>query len=107
MAKRYKDVYHDADTNKLYGSLDSAINYLQKVRKEHPDWQLHEFWSGYEDMTMTFYESRLETDDEYESRLKQEAHQERLAKQEQDRKAALEKDRKEYEKLRRKLGYMR
>lgn len=57
------------DTDKLYGSLDTAIKYLQSVKKTHPQASLDEHWTGYEDMQMRFVWSEIETDDEHLSKL--------------------------------------
>lgn len=63
----------DADTYRLYGNLKDAADYLLEVAEQHPDAQLDEYWTGYEEMYMTFVWMRFETDEEVASRKQQEA----------------------------------
>jgi hypothetical protein len=64
------------DTEKLYASLPEAIAYLQQIAAQHsdkPDLHIDEHWTGYEDMELRFAYNRLETDEEFKSRLEIEA----------------------------------
>ena len=65
-------IREDADTDRLYGSLDNAIKYLGEVRKKLPTANLEEHWHGYEDMTMVFSYVRVETSQEYNQRMRSE-----------------------------------
>lgn len=89
------------DVDKLYDSLDTAIEYLQEVKKDHPDACLDEHWTGYEDMTLRFVWMSEETDDEYFSRVEREEYRERLEKEMEDSDRRKEKTRiaKEMKKL--------
>jgi hypothetical protein len=66
------------DTDRLYGTLDQAIAYLNEVKAAHPDHtlQLSEEWTGYEDMHMEFttfiWETQLEANLRAEEEIRQE-----------------------------------
>jgi hypothetical protein len=112
MAKKIKnerklvEVEVDCETNRLYGSLDGAIAYLQEIKEQYKDTNivLDENWTGYEDMQMRFVYTRLENDEEYEARIAQEkrlaAAHEYMRKAEEHRKKDLE----ELNRLKSKLG---
>lgn len=83
-----------ADTNRLYGTLDDAIAYLQEVKATHPNASLSEYWYGYEDMAMVFEWEDIETDQEFDRRqstLKMIEEVEREKREEEDRKREYEK----------------
>ena len=71
-----QDIYN-ADTSRLYGTLDEAIQYLKELKIKHPNASLGEHWTGYEDMTFSYFVEREETDQEFEIRVKQ--HKAKLA----------------------------
>lgn len=88
------------DTDKLYGPLSQAIDYLKTIQKTHPQASLDEHWTGYEDMYMRFAWSEEETDQEYLKNLqsclwdrkrKEEKHNQEIADK-QKRIAKLEKE---------------
>lgn len=84
----------DADTGRLYGTLDDAITYLQEVKEAHQNASLSENWTGYEDMEMVFEWEGIETDQEFDSRqsiLKRVEDTERKQREEDDRKREYEK----------------
>ena len=82
------------NTDRLYGSLDDAVKYLKEIKEKQPNAQLHENWTGYEDMEMTFIYSRLETDEEFAESVK--VGKEKKA--EEQRRAAQYKKKKELDK---------
>jgi phosphohistidine phosphatase SixA len=91
--------YIDCDTDRLYSDdLNDTIKYLKGIKEKHPTVSLYEHWTGYEDMTMTFIGSREETDEEFNSRLKQE---------ESDRQYKAEQLKKEKEKEARRNEYLK
>lgn len=90
-------VIRPVDTERLYGPIPVAIKYMQEIQAEfghHKDLTLLENWTGYEDMEMSFSFSRLETDEEFTSRLEQE----RKVREEQDRKRQVENLKKDKQK---------
>lgn len=97
----------DCDTEFLYGSLDTAIKYLTKIREENPgkDISLYEHWTGYEDMDMVFMYTSPETDDEYKSRLAAEARHRRELAAESKAKKARANAQKEFNRLKNKYNF--
>ena len=93
----------DCDTNRLYGSLDKAIEYLQEVKEKHPTAELDEHWYGYEDMLMRFVYFSPETDEEYSHRLEVEAMVKKNIEKERVRREKVKALTKEKKKLERKL----
>lgn len=87
--KQWVTVRVDANTERLYGSLDDAILYLSEVREQYRGFaiSLDEHWTGYEDMEMTLVYQREETDQEFAHRLRAEEDV-RLRAQEKQRKDA-------------------
>lgn len=96
----------DCDTERLYGPIPGAIKYLQEIANQFPgiDITLYENWTGYEDMSMIFLYSRLETDEEFNVRLEQEAYAAKLAAEKNQRDAVRREKEKQFEQLRRELG---
>lgn len=95
----------DADTQRLYGTLDDAISYLQEMKAKLPaDASLEEHWTGYEDMELRFVWYREETDVEYLDRMsaEEERRREEIRKKEEDRQKA--ERRKAWEELNREFG---
>jgi Skp family chaperone for outer membrane proteins len=70
--------YIACDTDRLYGTLDQAIAYLNEVKAAHPNHtlQLSEAWDGYEDMHMEFTAFIRETQPEANLRAEEEIRQE-------------------------------
>lgn len=102
--KKIVEQYLTCDTDRLYGSLSEAIKYLQEVYKEHPEATLYENWTGYEDMSMVFSFSRLETDEEYALRIEREEMVRKNREKEKAREEQRKKDLAELTRLKRKLG---
>lgn len=94
----------NCDTARLYGSLSNAIDYLKEIQVKYPDASLHEHWTGYEDMTMSFLHTRPETDKEMEIRIQREEYDRKIQQQEDQRKKQRQEDFKKLEALKRKLG---
>ena len=74
------------NTDRLYGPIDEAIEYLKEVKARHPEAQLDEHWTGYEDMEIRFVWFGLETDQEYYSRRSLEREKSQREEQERLRK---------------------
>jgi hypothetical protein len=102
--RKYRERQVSCDTDRLYGPIPGAIEYLTGIHANHPLATLKEQWDGYEDMRMVFAWWEPETDDEFESRLRAEA----LAREFSERRArdAAEKEaaRKQIAALQRKHG---
>lgn len=82
----------------LYQNLDEAIQYLieLKERLSQDGWkQLSLYNEGYESGTLVLHGYRPETDEERENRVQRE---------EETRHSQLKRDRKEFERLKKKLG---
>lgn len=95
----------DADTGRLYGPIDGAIQYLKDMKAKYGSGvSLDEHWSGYEDMDMVFVFTREETDAEMNRRIGIEKERERMAAEEAKRVKARKADMAELERLKRKLG---
>lgn len=100
--------YIRADCDLLYANtLKETIDYLNSVIKQYPDKNisLTENWLGYEDMEMSFIYDDIESDEEYESRIKHLEYLEKKAEEDKIKKIQREKDVAEYNRLRAKLGY--
>lgn len=69
MNKLKIEVEMRVDVDRLYGSFDTAIKYLQEMKVKYPKGNLFESWSGYEDMEMKISYLRLETDEEFQQRV--------------------------------------
>jgi hypothetical protein len=83
----------DCDTDKLYGRLDVAIQYLKDIQAQYPDAELEEKWTGYETMYMRFVYITPETDEEYQRRLYFALHEQKRMRKDRDernRKRAIE-----------------
>ena len=93
----------DCDTDRLYGSLGKAIEYLQEVKEKHPTAELEEHWYGYEDMLIRFVYFSPETDEEYSRRLEREAMVKRNIEKERVRREKVKALTDEKKKLERKL----
>ena len=78
------------DVNRLYGPLDVSVTYLQEVRTEHPEAQLDENWTGYEDMEMRFVYYKPMNDEAYLTHLR--LNLESLKRLKEDAKKAAEKE---------------
>lgn len=94
----------DADRERLYGPILEAIAYLREVHAQHPNAELDEHWTGYEDMDMTFVWHRQETDDEFQARQKQIAEEDRRAELQQREAETKSHRRKQWERLKREFG---
>jgi hypothetical protein len=69
--RRTVEVEVDCDTQRLYGSIDEAIAYMNEIRDQYRGTNigLDEKWTGYEDMHMRFAYTREENDAEYARRM--------------------------------------
>ena len=94
----------DADTDRLFGNLNGAISYLEDIRSRYPDAELDENRTGYESHLVFVY-SRLETDEEYQSRQDDEDRMRERAEEQRAREKAHAEKVKEYQRLGRELGY--
>jgi hypothetical protein len=100
-------VREDCDTDRLYGSIDDAISYLTEMRDKFRGcdrFGLEEHWTGYEDMEMVFSYTREENDEEFARRLADEELRRRVAAEERKRREDREKDLKEFNRLKSRLG---
>ena len=101
------EVEVDCDTERLYGPIEGAITYLLEMRQLHgheTGFGLQEKWTGYEDMHMAFTYSRIETDEEYDERLREE-ERERKWEEERRREKQKAQDRKQFDSLRNRYGW--
>lgn len=95
----------DCDTNRLYGTIDEAIDYLKEMKRLHgATISLDEKWYGYEDMSLMFVIPRDETDEEYKNRWDKIRYSDEYEKQKRESDAAKEKRRVQYQKLRAEFG---
>lgn len=102
------EVEVECDTERLYGSIEDAITYLLEMRQLHgheTGFGLQEKWTGYEDMHMAFTYSRIETDEEYDERLREEERERKWEEAQKLKEKERERDREEYERLRRRHGF--
>lgn len=104
MVKRIIIRRDDVDTVKLYGPLKEAGLYLLELAEKYPDGSLDEHWTGYEDMEMTILFTSEETDDEERHRIAAEKYAKEREEREKNLKKSREKDLKEYNRLKNKLG---
>lgn len=105
-ARKMLEVELDLDTNKLYDDLPKAIAYLQQIASQHsdkPDLHIEEKWIGYEDMYLRFTYHRLETDEEYNSRMEIEEAEARRHSEMLREAARKKKIQEEIERLKRQL----
>ena len=95
----------DADSDKLYGPIELAIAYLQKIATTNPGATLSERWDGYEDMHLVFKYTELETPEEVKARI--DAHAQKVEREKEAAKKAIERAEKiaQLNKLKRELGF--
>lgn len=107
--KQTVEVAIECDTDRLYGSLGTAIKYLQEIRDKHKGKGiiLDEHWFGYEDMELRFLYYRDETDAELNDRIEQERSRAEQAAEEKREKLEREAKFKQYNDLKDELGIRR
>ena len=89
------------DDDVLFGEINSVIKFLSGVRDQYKNGEsvyLNQEWSGYENTYFEIVVERLETDKEYNNRLRAEEESEALEKEKQkinlaekERKAEIQK----------------
>ena len=99
-----RQVERRISADRIYGSLDAAIKFLQEVKEKHPSATVSEHWTGYEDMELVVSWREEETDEEYRNRLDLEERQRRSAQKEEDQRREREKRQEKYEELKREFG---
>lgn len=104
MERRKVEEVVDCNHDRLYGSLDEAIKYLQEVREKYPQAQLEEYWYGYEDMCLRFTYLRDETDKEFEQRKEMQRIYEENVKREKEREKLKKEKLKQIEALKKELA---
>ena len=93
------------DTERLYGPLGEAAEYLLEMKNKLPEGAtLEEDWSGYADMMMVFSWASTETDKEMKTRLEREKWAREAAKRKEDEREQRARDLAEFHRLKRNLG---
>ena len=113
MTKKYLDVNHkltSIDDAEFEGSIDTIIDTLQSLKEDFKDKNYNYLWLDKEtsygyyndmDVSYTLYGSRKETDKEYDARMAKNKKALNVVKINKQKK--LEKERKEYERLKKKF----
>ena len=95
----------ECNTERLYGTLDEAIKYLTEMSEKLPkDATLEEHWTEYEDMDLAFSWTSPETYKEYHDRLALEKASQEQEILKTEREAERQRDFKELDRLKKKLG---